>query len=130
MQEIVFGNANLENASNAGHSQNAINEAIKCITSNRGQPMLNSDSPIQTWLSSALLVIGSFIPARTQKETSVNLYVDVERDYLDIYFRGKPASDSVKYKALGNSMAVPVIRWIGKRIELIESIKEEEGKLL
>jgi len=26
------------------------------------------------------------------------------------------ASDSARYKALGNSMAVPVMRWIGERI--------------
>lgn len=37
-------------------------------------------------------------------------------DYLDITYRGKPAADGPKYKALGNSMAVPVIRWLGKRI--------------
>jgi DNA (cytosine-5)-methyltransferase 1 len=36
--------------------------------------------------------------------------------YLDIQFKGKPAADGHKYKALGNSMAVPVMRYIGKRI--------------
>lgn len=30
----------------------------------------------------------------------------------------KLAADGPRYKALGNSMAVPVIRWIGRRIEL------------
>jgi DNA (cytosine-5)-methyltransferase 1 len=43
-------------------------------------------------------------------------------DYLDIEFRGKPATDGHKYKALGNSMAVPVIRWLGKRIELVHNL--------
>lgn len=38
-------------------------------------------------------------------------------DFLDIEFRGKPASDTVKYKALGNSMAVPVVKWIMDRIK-------------
>lgn len=38
-------------------------------------------------------------------------------DYLDITYRGKPAADGNKYKALGNSWAVPVVRWIGERIE-------------
>ena len=37
--------------------------------------------------------------------------------HLDIDFNGKPASDSVKYKALGNSMCVNVIRWIGDRLK-------------
>ena len=31
--------------------------------------------------------------------------------------RKKPAADGPRYKALGNSMAVPVMRWIGRRIE-------------
>ena len=34
-----------------------------------------------------------------------------------ITYRGKPAADGPRYKALGNSMAVPVIRWIGERID-------------
>jgi DNA (cytosine-5)-methyltransferase 1 len=37
-------------------------------------------------------------------------------DYTLIPFRGKPAADGPRYKALGNSMAVPVIRWLGERI--------------
>jgi len=31
-------------------------------------------------------------------------------------------SDGARYKALGNSMAVPVIRWLGERIDLIDSL--------
>lgn len=45
-------------------------------------------------------------------------------DYTAIPWRGKPASecpDGPRYKALGNSMAVNVMRWIGQRIELVES---------
>lgn len=38
-------------------------------------------------------------------------------DYTLIPVRGKPAADGPRYKALGNSMAVPVMRWIGKRIQ-------------
>jgi len=40
-------------------------------------------------------------------------------DHLDITYRNKPAPDGAKYKALGNSMAVPVIRWIGERISSV-----------
>jgi DNA (cytosine-5)-methyltransferase 1 len=39
-------------------------------------------------------------------------------DYLDIQFKGKPAADSHKYRALGNSMAVPVMAWIGRQIQV------------
>lgn len=37
--------------------------------------------------------------------------------WTDIQFKGKPATDTARYKALGNSMPVPVMRWIGERIE-------------
>ena len=42
--------------------------------------------------------------------------------YLDITYRGKPAADGPKYKALGNSFAVPVVRWIGARIAAVEKL--------
>jgi DNA (cytosine-5)-methyltransferase 1 len=42
--------------------------------------------------------------------------------YLDITYRGKPAADGPKYKALGNSFPVPIIRWIGERIDLIDGL--------
>jgi DNA (cytosine-5)-methyltransferase 1 len=41
-------------------------------------------------------------------------------DYLDITYRGKPAKDGPRYKALGNSMAVNVMRWLGTRIQLVD----------
>lgn len=41
--------------------------------------------------------------------------------WTDIQVKGKPASDAARYKALGNSMAVPVMRWIGKRIARCEA---------
>lgn len=34
-------------------------------------------------------------------------------------YRGKPASDGPRYKALGNSMAVPCMAWIGHRIQAV-----------
>ena len=43
------------------------------------------------------------------------------RGYTDIIFRGKPASDGPRYKAIGNSMAVPVMRWLGQRIQAVEN---------
>ncbi|MEB3211286.1 MAG: DNA cytosine methyltransferase, partial [Leptolyngbyaceae bacterium] len=46
--------------------------------------------------------------------------------YLDITYRGKPAADGPKYKALGNSMAVPVMRWIGERIAAVEAVMQRE----
>jgi DNA (cytosine-5)-methyltransferase 1 len=46
-------------------------------------------------------------------------------DWTKIPYRNKEADqcpDGPRYKACGNSMAVPVMRWIGQRIQLIEKI--------
>jgi DNA (cytosine-5)-methyltransferase 1 len=42
--------------------------------------------------------------------------------YTDIQPKGKPTPDGPRYKALGNSMAVPVMAWIGKRIQEVDAI--------
>lgn len=39
-------------------------------------------------------------------------------DHTAITYRGKPAADGPQYKAHGNSMAVPVIRWIMERMHI------------
>jgi len=41
-------------------------------------------------------------------------------DYTLIPYRGKPAADGPRYRAIGNSMAVPVMRWIGRRIRMVD----------
>jgi len=41
-------------------------------------------------------------------------------DYTLVNFRNKPAADGPRYRVIGNSMAVPVIRWIGERIRMVE----------
>jgi DNA (cytosine-5)-methyltransferase 1 len=45
--------------------------------------------------------------------------------FTQIPYRNKPADkcpDGPRYKALGNSMAVPVMRWIGERIKTVEGL--------
>ena len=49
-------------------------------------------------------------------------------DWTLIPYRGKPAEecpDGPRYKALGNSMAVPVMKWLGERIQMVDDIIEE-----
>jgi DNA (cytosine-5)-methyltransferase 1 len=46
-------------------------------------------------------------------------------DYTQIQWRNKPAEncpDGPRYKAMGNSMAVPVMRWIGERINMVDKL--------
>ena len=50
-------------------------------------------------------------------------------DYTMIPYRGKPAElcpNTPRYSALGNSMAVPVMRWIGERIAMVDALPAAE----
>ncbi|MDG6894571.1 DNA cytosine methyltransferase [Volucribacter amazonae] len=70
---------------------------------------------------------GNNVPCITQKSVVRKLTpVECERlqgfpdNWTKIPYRNKPAEqcpDSPRYKAIGNSMAVPVMRWIGLRIQ-------------
>lgn len=42
--------------------------------------------------------------------------------WTQVPYRNKPAADGPRYKAIGNSMAVPVMAWIGRRIAEVNSI--------
>lgn len=48
-------------------------------------------------------------------------------DWTLIERRGKPAADGPRYRAIGNSMAVNVMRWIGARIALVEEAVRAAG---
>lgn len=71
------------------------------------------------------------------RDTAVRRLMPVECERLQgfpdghtaIIWRGKPAADGPRYKALGNSWAVNCARWLGRRIEAVESIKPHNAKL-
>jgi DNA (cytosine-5)-methyltransferase 1 len=46
--------------------------------------------------------------------------------WTDVPYRGKSAADGPRYKALGNSMAVNVMRWVGERLKTVEVAGERE----
>jgi DNA (cytosine-5)-methyltransferase 1 len=71
----------------------------------------------QTYLAAAGMAVRRLTPRECER---LQGFPD---DYTLIDYRGKPAADGPRYKALGNSMAVPVMRWIGERIALVESIE-------
>jgi hypothetical protein len=46
-----------------------------------------------------------------------------EDNFTRISWEGRPEEecpDMLRYMALGNSMAVPVMRWLGERIEMVD----------
>lgn len=49
-------------------------------------------------------------------------------DYTAIPVKGKPAADGPRYKALGNSWAVPKMHYVGERIAVIDRARKGELK--
>ena len=50
------------------------------------------------------------------------------RDYTLIPIGKKMAADGPRYKALGNSWAVPNARWIGERLQAVADIPKTNSK--
>jgi len=48
--------------------------------------------------------------------------------WTQVPHRGKPAADGPRYRAIGNSMAVNCMRWIGQRIQWADSAAEAAEK--
>ena len=87
-----------------------VRDVAQAITSNYGKQCDNSDTALGPNLAIQSMQVRRLTPTECER---LQGFPD---DYLDIPYRGKPAADGPKYKALGNSWAVPVVRWIGERI--------------
>lgn len=48
-------------------------------------------------------------------------------EWTDSKGKRRKTTDGNRYKALGNSFAVPVVRWIGERIQSIDNRKQGLG---
>lgn len=77
--------------------------------------------------ASRSFVAGSFV--RRLTPTECERLQGFPDGYTNVPWKGKPtAPDSHRYKALGNSMAVPVMRWLGDRIGLMTDVLDELGR--
>ena len=70
-----------------------------------------------------LLAVGGLLAVRRLTPRECERLQGMPDDYTLIPYRGKPAADGPRYRAIGNSMAVPVMRWIGRRIQMVDSIR-------
>jgi DNA (cytosine-5)-methyltransferase 1 len=91
------------------------------------QPTKAETAPVLTRLGGVALddrtpcVLGKGRPRRTTPREWERA-LGFEDDYTLVSCRGRPLGDGLRYKALGNSMAVPVMRWIGERIQAVENL--------
>jgi DNA (cytosine-5)-methyltransferase 3A len=64
----------------------------------------------------------ALLTAQNRKRIECERLQGFPDSYTNIPWRGKDESpDGQRYKAMGNSMAVPVMKWIGKRIQEVEN---------
>jgi len=100
---------------------------------NRSQPKLGDPShPLAAGAHAPAVAfegeVGQGMTVRRLTPTECERLQGFPDGYTDVPYRGKRAADGPRYKALGNSMAVNVVRWIGERIELYRQIECELGE--
>lgn len=112
------------------HNQKDAPVVIDRAAFNQGQNAQFSPHIEQTELMDTLVArgphaIGCNYVVRRLTPTECERLQGMPDDHTLVPYRGKPADkcpDGPRYKAVGNSMAVPVMRWIGERIQAVDEI--------
>lgn len=101
-----------------------LNHFTKSTTSAAAPSSQNLGWSLETWSCCVAAAIASCIPEGTRAGSSFDLRVETSTGWTAVPYRGKPAADGPRYKAIGNSMAVPVLGWIGERIARVDALTE------
>lgn len=112
----LSGRETNENVNGAEKNTYPEQKCFTFITSPDGPNILISDSVSKTLCSSALRAIAGSIRETIEIGSLLEIEVEITAGHTLVPFRGKPASDSVRYKAIGNSLNVADVRWIGEQI--------------
>ena len=108
-------------ANDAGKFTQKMKECLKFITLEAGLNSQILDTHYQTLCSCVLVAINGFIQDKIQTETLFSIRLEITKGYTNIPWGKGDTPDSHRYKAMGNSMAVPCMKWIGKRIQEVEN---------
>lgn len=85
-----------------------------------------SVSTLTTLCCCVLNAIASCIPETISSGNSYSLSIETVSGFTRIPYRNKPADqcpDGPRYKALGNSMAVNCMEWLGERINMVDRME-------
>ena len=102
-----------EDGTGRGQPIVACRDVAQTLTSNYGKQVDNTDSSLGPNVVSSTSAVRRLTPRECERLQGM------ADDYTQIPWRGKPASecpDGPRYKAIGNSKAVTVVRWIGRRL--------------
>ena len=93
------------------------------ITSKANRTRVEEGLPASTLNAAGQMHTASSMQVRRLTPRECERLQGFPDDYTLVQHRNKPAADGPRYKALGNSMAVPVMAWIGRRIAMVEQLK-------
>jgi DNA (cytosine-5)-methyltransferase 1 len=94
---------------------------------NRSNPKDGDPSPTLTKHSDPFLYMRQGVRRLTPLECErLQGFPD---NHTDILWKGKPAPPTLRYRAIGNSMAVPVMKWIGSRINFLHNFDNAQNFL-
>ena len=94
-------------------------------SSREGMGLGNEGDPAYTLQAAHSHAVASGLSVRRLTPTECERLQGFPDGFTQIPYRNKPVEkcpDGPRYKALGNSMAVPVMRWIGERIAMVDKI--------
>jgi DNA (cytosine-5)-methyltransferase 1 len=101
-----------------GHSM-AVAFDLAQITSAANRTRVAPGLPASTLNASGQMHVAQPMAVRRLTPKECERLQGFPDDYTQIPYRNKPATDGPRYKALGNSMAVPVMGWIGRRLQVV-----------
>lgn len=101
--------------SNGGSSRDMVAVVAPSLTA-FNMDSRSPQSAEQQRIVAAVHSASSMVRRLTPKETE--RLQGLPDDWTLVPYRGKPARVGPRYKAVGNSMAVPVMSWLGERIEM------------
>ena len=101
--------------------RNAMRDPEKRDEMNRqGVGVGNAGDPAHTVTTACVHAVATGMVVRRLTPVECERLQGFPDGWTDISYRGKPAPDGPRYKALGNSMAVPCMAWIGRRIQMVK----------
>jgi len=115
VSQTVAARSDMDAASCVAFPSNANADAMGALGYDVSPSMLTSASP----------AVAKGMAVRRLTPTECERLQGFPDGFTQIPYRNKPADkcpDGPRYKALGNSMAVPVMRWIGERIQQVDSL--------
>ena len=107
----LSGREIMERADDVAHDTATISRCIRSITSEAEPSSPNYAQALITLCCYVAHAIASSIPGLTLPTSSFSLSLTTSEGWT------AGQSDSARYRQLGNAVTVPVIKWIGERIE-------------